>query len=218
MPRKPLVRSQTLPYHVTFRANNKEPFHLPLDIVWEKLCYFAAEVVLLYGVRIHALVLMPNHVHLLITTPFEDLGQVMSRWIGFLTKELNLISGRSGRVFGSRYHWSLINDETYWMNAVRYVYQNPLRADLVKKVEVFPYSSLQFVLGQKAPEYPMNPLRIEVGAYPQFELDLEWLNTRLSRELVSAYRRGFRRSTFKWPNRPERKLRKSKKVSASFYT
>ena len=33
------------------------------------------------------------------------------------------------------------------MNAIRYIYQNPVRAGIVKKVEDYPYSSLGFYLG-----------------------------------------------------------------------
>jgi hypothetical protein len=34
MPRKPIIRSNEHYYHITGRANNKEHFYLPTDVVW----------------------------------------------------------------------------------------------------------------------------------------------------------------------------------------
>lgn len=113
MPRKPLIRSKTLPYHVTLRCNNREPFHSPDFAVWNIICNQIAEAQNRYQWKIHAFVLMPNHLHMLVTTPEEDLGIIMRDFVAITTKKLNRHAGRSGRVFGKRYHWSLVDDENY---------------------------------------------------------------------------------------------------------
>src|SRR4051812_21996239 len=110
MPRKSLIRSDRLPYHVTARANNREAFHLPMEVVWRVFECQCFEISVLFGARIHSFVLMNNHFHMLISTPHEDLGEVMMHFMRSGTRLLNLISGRSGRVFGARYFWSLIEN------------------------------------------------------------------------------------------------------------
>src|SRR4051794_18500799 len=124
MPRKTLIRSNTLPYHVTARTNNRELFHLPLNLVWDIMNSHIFEAIILFRIKIHAFVLMPNHFHLLITTPEEDLGRVMQIIMKSGTKTINTESRRTGRVFGSRYHWTIIESEVYFAHALKYVYRN----------------------------------------------------------------------------------------------
>src|ERR1700752_2973729 len=106
MSRKPLIKSKIHPYHVTGRCNNRETFYCNLDEVWELLCLELSEIIEKFQVNIHAFVLMPNHFHLLISTPTDDLSETMKTFMCAVTKKINLKTGRSGRVFGSRYHWS----------------------------------------------------------------------------------------------------------------
>ena len=61
MSRKSLIRSQAYPYHVTGRSNNREVFHCPLNLVWAVFSQEFFEARTLFGVEIHAFVLMPNH-------------------------------------------------------------------------------------------------------------------------------------------------------------
>src|SRR5688500_9191320 len=100
MPRKNLIRSNVLPYHVTGRVNNREMFYAGIEDAWKELTQQCYEITILFGVRIHAFVLMPNHFHLLITVPEHDLVIVMQHFMRAATKEMNRRSGRSGRVFG----------------------------------------------------------------------------------------------------------------------
>lgn len=78
MPRKLLYRSDFLPYHVTARTNNRETFKLPLEQLWQIIGDECLNLILVYEAEFHALVLMPNHFHLLLTVPKYDLGKVMS--------------------------------------------------------------------------------------------------------------------------------------------
>src|SRR4051794_23831949 len=109
MPRKSFQRSNVLPYHVTARANNREAFHLPIRSVWAVIGLECLNLAWVYGVQFHALVLMPNHFHMLLTVPEHDLGKAMNVFVSSATRTINLFSGRSGHVFGGPYHWSIIN-------------------------------------------------------------------------------------------------------------
>jgi REP element-mobilizing transposase RayT len=134
---------------------------------------------LVYEVEFHALVLMPNHFHMLVTVPKHDLGKVMSVFMASVTRTANLLSGRSGHLFGGPYHWSLINSSRYYGHALKYVYRNPVRAKLCSAVEEHPYSTLQGLLGETHLPFRLHFTRAGMElALPSAEPSeqLEWLN------------------------------------------
>ena len=96
MPRKKFIQDDFCPYHVTARGNNKEPFPLDLKTLWSIFNSECLNQTITSGAEIHALVLMPNHFHLILTTPEDNLGVVMSKLLSYVTKEANLRAGRSG--------------------------------------------------------------------------------------------------------------------------
>jgi putative transposase len=199
MPRKPLIRSSTLPYHVTARGNNREPFHLASEDVWKIFEAHCFEIYLLFQVQVHAFVLMNNHFHLLISTPHEDLGKVMMYFMRTVTRTINLRSGRSGRVFGARYHWSLIDSDLYFAHALKYVYRNPVRAGVCVRAEEYPFSSLAGVLGFRPLSFPLFfPFGCEGFLKIPSELDdlLLWLNQPFRKEQQLAIQKALRRTQF----------------------
>jgi len=151
MPRSRLIVSTELPYHVTARANNREIFPLSLDELWIHCGNVLWESQLLSGVRIHSFVLMPNHFHLILTSPDFSLGKVAQSIMANLTKSVNRASGRSGHLFQGPYHRTLIESSSYYGHALKYVLRNPVKAGLCERVEDWPYSSLQFTLGLRQP-------------------------------------------------------------------
>ena len=144
MPRKPLIRTADYPYHVTIRSNNKEWFEISMGEMW-KLCMDSLSKALFkFPVEVEAFVLMSNHYHLLLTTPDANLDKFMQAFNSDLSKGIRVRTQRKNRVFGDRYKWSLISDQSYYWNVVRYIFQNPLRAGIVKKCEEYPFSSLYY--------------------------------------------------------------------------
>lgn len=158
MPRKKLIRSSEHPYHVTSRSNNKEWFYIDIDKVW----YFSQKILeegtQKFNVNIEAFVLMSNHYHMLLQTPEANIDQFMKYLNQNLGKSIAREAGRINRIFGAPYKWSLIQSNTYYQNVLRYIYQNPLRANIVTDCQDYPYSDLMV----KHPEL------------------LEWVNTPLN--------------------------------------
>jgi REP element-mobilizing transposase RayT len=114
--------------------------------------------------RTMAILLMPDHLHLLTQTP-EPLR--IEKLIYKVTRE----HGGSW----SEPVWSCdIRGPAQLLQVYKYIYCNPVRSGFVRKVEEYPFSSLQFLLGkEKSPlviHDPLNfitdPIRI-----------LTWLNT-----------------------------------------
>ena len=199
MPRKPLVRSDFLPYHVTARANNREEFPLPLRQVWKILSNECLNLTWVYGVEIHALVLMPNHFHLLLTVPQHDLGRVMNVFISSVTRMSNVTSGRSGHFFGAPYHWSLIKSSRYFGHALKYVYRNPVRAKICERVEDYQFSTLHGLLGLSHLPFPISSTRtgMEISLPSQeCQEQLAWLNKPFSIEAESLIQKGLRKKLF----------------------
>ena len=155
MPRKALIRSTTLPYHVTARANNREPFPFKLDLFWTVLCNQCFDIGLIHDARIHALVLMPNHFHMLISTCGNDLGTTIRVFMRSITQVTHAKTGRSGRIFGGTYHWSLIDSPVYFAHAYKYVYRNPVRAGLCRNVEQHPFSTIEHLSSDRPVPFPL---------------------------------------------------------------
>lgn len=199
MTRRRLVRDKLLPYHVTARTNNREPFHLPLDVVWEVLANECLALTYVHQVEIQALVLMPNHFHMIATTPQSDLGRGMNMFMSVVTRTLNQRAGRSGRVFGGPYYWSLIGSSRYFGHALKYVYRNPVKSGLSDSVESYPFSTLHGLLGRSRLLFPVHMSRIglEVGLPGESPIEmLKWLNTPFSSEAQNLIQKGLRRKAF----------------------
>lgn len=202
MPRKQLIRSNIHPYHLTARCNNKEPFHCSLEQVWNIIGEHLNEISTVDHARIHAFVLMPNHFHLLISTPEVDLGIIMQKFMASVTKSLNHKCRRSGRVFGARYHWSLINTVHYFDYALKYVYRNPVKASLVKNVEDYSFSSIRYKLGMESLQFPLYPIAGFHSLVPHDQLKwLQWINEPFKNELDETIRKGLKRTLFSPPKK-----------------
>ena len=144
MPRKPLIRCDHYPYHVTSRSNNQEWFNVPINEVWQ-ICLKSLKIAYdKHPADVISFVLMANHYHLLINTPNCNLDQFMYELNKNISLNLRQKTNRTNRMFGGRYKWCLIKSNKYLANCYRYIYQNPLRANVVEKCENYPYSTLYY--------------------------------------------------------------------------
>lgn len=76
--------------------------------------------------RVHAYVIMPNHVHLLIET-FEGwrMQDVMRSLKGYSGRVINEMLGSKGRVWGRESYDRFIRDEQHFYKVLRYIQNNP---------------------------------------------------------------------------------------------
>jgi putative transposase len=201
MPRKPLVRSTEFPYHLTGRSNNREHFPGSLEMNWHCYGEKLTEVSERYRIRVHAFVLMPNHFHLLMSTPREDLGIVMQCFMASVTRTINAKTNRSGRIFGSRYHPSLITSTQYFDSALKYVYRNPVKAKLKDRVLDYRFSTLKGACGFETYPFSLYPPSGYSSLVPNQSLDsfIQWLDTPFTNEQDEAIGTAFQKSQFKLP-------------------
>jgi REP element-mobilizing transposase RayT len=90
---------------------------------------------------LHAWVIMPNHVHLLIDPNVEP-SRLIKSLKGFTAREANRSLGLTGASFWQREtydHW--VRDRAEFDRICRYIENNPVKASLVTKPEDYRWSS-----------------------------------------------------------------------------
>jgi putative transposase len=92
--------------------------------------------------RLHAWVVMPNHVHVLLASDARyPLPLMVKSWKGFTARAINLLLGRKGSVWMPDYWDRYIRDEAHYLRVVDYIHQNPIKARLIDRAERWPWSS-----------------------------------------------------------------------------
>ena len=141
MARLPRLIVPDQPHHVIQTGNNNQPvFHDAED--YQSFLGWLRSAAKTYKVAVHAYVLMPNHVHLLVT-PSDDSGLAqMMQWVGrYYVPYFNQKYTRSGTLWNGRYKTSLIDADEYFMLCSRYIESNPVRSGLVSRIEDYAWSS-----------------------------------------------------------------------------
>jgi REP element-mobilizing transposase RayT len=83
------------------------------------------------AVSVYAWVLLPNHFHLLLRTRKRALPRTMRSLLTGYAGTFNRRHRRSGHLFQNRYKSIVVDEEPYFLELVRYLHLNPLRAGLV---------------------------------------------------------------------------------------
>ncbi|MDA3870437.1 MAG: transposase [Gammaproteobacteria bacterium] len=136
-------------YHVTTRGDRQEPI-FDDDEDRLKFLNILAEVVTRFNWICHAYCLMTNHYHLLIETPEGNHSKGMRQLNGMYTQATNRRHKRTGHLFQGRFKSILVDKNSYLLELARYVVLNPVRAGIVKDLDIYAWSSYQAMVG-KAP-------------------------------------------------------------------
>ena len=185
MPRSARACLGGICYHVINRGNRRaEVFHNPADYAaFEKLMQRACGRL---PMRIVGYCLMPNHFHLVLW-PHED-GDV-SRWMQWLltshVRRYHRINGTDGRIWQGRFKDFAIEQDEHLLRVLRYVERNALRANLVRRAEFWPWSSLTkrgpVSDGDSLP-LPLPKDWLKIVNHPETEAELKALRRCVNRE------------------------------------
>jgi len=95
--------------------------------------------------ELHAWVVMPNHVHVLIT-PMKGntLSSILHSWKSFTAKAVNRLLGRSGAFWLEEYFDRSIRDQEHYNRVVEYIHHNPVKAGLCAAAEDWVCSSARY--------------------------------------------------------------------------
>ena len=112
----------------------------------------AREVVLVmkslhdYGLlHSHAYVLMPDHLHWLLTLQRENLATVMQQFKSLSARAVNRRSGVHGCLWQKGFHDHAIRHDESMIHTARYIVANPLRANLVAKINDYPHWDAEWI-------------------------------------------------------------------------
>ena len=109
---------------------------------------FLKEGIARAGVTLLAWCLMDNHVHLLMSCPIDGLSCCMGNLLSSYALVFNRRHGREGHLFQGRFKSVPIEDDAYLLTVVRYIHQNPVKANMTPTCD-YPWSSYN--------EYTGNP-------------------------------------------------------------
>ena len=90
---------------------------------------------------LHAWCVLPNHFHLLVETPHANLGRGMLVLNGSYARRYNAKFDRVVHVFQTPYRSTLVATDEHFMEAVRYIANNPVRAKLCTHAHEWRWSS-----------------------------------------------------------------------------
>ena len=102
--------------------------------------------------RCFAWALMPNHVHLLLQTGSEPLSKLMQRVLTGYGHAFNRRHHRVGYVYEGRFKSLLCEEEPYFLELLRYIHLNPLKARIVgsmRDLDGYAWCGHAVILGRK---------------------------------------------------------------------
>lgn len=92
--------------------------------------------------KLHAFVIMPDHLHLIISIPSnKKLPQIMHSLKSFSSKQINKLTGRTGKVWQDGYYAYGIRGPKDMKVKIRYLLENPIRKGLTEDITAYSYSS-----------------------------------------------------------------------------
>jgi putative transposase len=122
-------------YHVTCRGNERKVIFSD-DLDRAKFLEILAKSAELYGIEVHAYVLMDNHFHFLLMSRQPNLKSFMQRFNTAYTVNYNRRHQRSGHLYQGRYKAIVVDSDSYLLELSRYVHLNPVRIKKYSQLEV----------------------------------------------------------------------------------
>jgi putative transposase len=141
MPRKRRLYFPDVSLHVIQRGNNRGA--IVIDDTDRKIFMaFLRHAAYRNGLTIHGYALMDTHYHLLVTpADAQALPDTIQEFGGRYVQYFNMRHRRIGSLWSGRYRGLLIMDERYWLTCLRYIEQNPVRAQMVENAAEYGWSS-----------------------------------------------------------------------------
>ena len=185
MPRHARALFPGVPHHVTQRGNHRATvfFEQSDGVAYLRLLRKQSDR---HSIEIVAYCLMPNHVHLvLVPMDASGLHQALRAVHGQFARRINRMRERIGHLWQDRYFSSPL-DSSYFMNAVRYVELNPVRAGFVARAEDYAWSSASAHCGSA--EDPVVGHRPRSVLFNRIEDWSHWLKSGLTQECLDKLR------------------------------
>ena len=114
--------------------------HRVAEMVQKELLYYDGQ-----SYRLSSWVVMPNHIHFLMTR-FEaiEIADIMQAFKSLTSHKANKILRRNGQFWMEDYFDRYIRNAEHFAKTVRYIENNPVKARLCKEPRDWPFSSAWF--------------------------------------------------------------------------
>ena len=155
MPRQSRIDAPGALHHIIARGNEKRKiFEDTLDR--QQFLARLGAILSTTHTMCYAWALIANHFHLLLRTGSVPIAMVMRRLLTGYAIYFNRKHRRYGHLFQNRYKSILCQEDPYFLELVRYIHLNPVRAKVVKGVtslDTYPYSGHSVVMGSVEHEW-----------------------------------------------------------------
>ena len=140
MPRLPRRKSSTNIYHAVLRGNERKTIFFDTED-YEKFFQILDQQRRDCDCVIYAWCLMPNHVHLLIKERSGPLGSFFQGTAAAFVYWYNQKYDRTGHLFQGRFRTEPVETPEYFLNVLRYIHMNPVKANICQRPEEYLFSS-----------------------------------------------------------------------------
>jgi REP-associated tyrosine transposase len=140
MPRQARIKSSTGIYHIMIRGINKEQIFnrvVHKNMIIEVIKNIREDI----GFDVIAYCIMDNHLHLLIKANEDKLETLMKKLNIKYAIYYNKIEKMYGHVFQDRFRSEAVESDKYFIGALRYIYNNPVKAGLTKNILDYSWGS-----------------------------------------------------------------------------
>lgn len=150
MPRSPRIISSTGIYHAIIRSVNQQLIFEESED-YHKFLLILSDAKSKYEISIYAYCIMDNHVHLLIQSTPEHLAPFFNSLLTRFVRWYNNKYERSGHLFQGRFHSKVVESDTYFINTLIYIHNNPVKAGACRFPSEYAWSSFNAYYGAKNP-------------------------------------------------------------------
>jgi putative transposase len=166
MPRRLRVHVDGGVYHVTLRGNHQQDIFVA-EGDRRLLNHIVRKALEKYDLRLHAYCWMRNHLHYLLQVERQPLSGAMRDISSEFARAMQAKLSTTGHFFERRYHAKLVGDDSYFMELVRYIHLNPVRANVVARPDDFRWSSHHAYVGGRAEDWVTTELALRLfGSTP----------------------------------------------------
>lgn len=154
MPRQPRLDIPDVLHHVIVRGIERRDIFAD-DADKERFMTSLSALLTKSATKCFAWALMSNHFHLLLMPTRVSISETMRRLLTGYAVYFNRKYQRSGHLFQNRFKSILCEEEPYFLELVRYIHLNPLRAGMVadlEGLERYPWSGHAVLIGKRSME------------------------------------------------------------------
>ena len=173
MAREPRVDYAGATHHIFVRGVNRAVIAVD-DVDYARSLILLERTVKLFHLECHGWSYLPNHSHLVMSSPLANISKAM-HWLGTCTAQaFNHRHARSGHLYQGRFGSRLVTAERHFTELARYLPLNPVRAGLCAEPEDWPWSSYAAIAGIRRPPWFLHTEAV-IGRLGSIETYVGWI-------------------------------------------